>query len=255
MTMDRIDVKCLASGSAGNAYAIDDGESVLLLEAGLPAKKILSGFLPLLPRVEGCLITHEHGDHACGAVGLAGRGIDLYATEGTFAGMQGAVPAHRQHEIKINVQFRLGSWLVLPFEVEHDAEEPAGYLLYSLAAQEKLLFATDTYYIPNTFRDLNIVMVECNYSRDLLEDNIKAGRVPELLKARILRSHFSLDNVKSFLKANDLGECRKIYLLHLSGGNSDPERFKREIQELTGIVTTVCGKGGDACGPSPEGWG
>lgn len=244
MTMDRIDVKCLASGSAGNAYAVDDGESVLLLEAGLPAKKILSGFLPLLPRVEGCLITHEHGDHACGAVGLAERGIDLYATEGTFAGMQGAVPAHRKHEIKINVQFRLGSWLVLPFEVEHDAEEPAGYLLYSLAAQEKLLFATDTYYIPNTFRDLNIVMVECNYSRDLLEENIKAGRVPELLKTRLLRSHFSLDNVKGFLAANDLGECRKIYLLHLSGGNSDPERFKREIQELTGIVTEISPQGG-----------
>lgn len=244
MTMDRIDVKCLSSGSAGNAYAVDDGESVLLLEAGLPAKKILSGFLPLLPRVEGCLITHEHGDHACGAVGIAGRGIDLYATAGTFAGMQGAVPAHRQHEIKINVQFRLGSWLVLPFEVEHDAEEPAGYLLYSLAAQEKLLFATDTYYIPNTFRGLNVVMVECNYSRDLLEDNIKAGRVPEPLKNRLLRSHFSLDNVKGFLAANDLGECRKIYLLHLSGGNADPNRFKREVQELTGIVTEICPQGG-----------
>lgn len=254
MTMGRINVKCLASGSAGNAYAVDDGDSVLLLEAGLPAKKILTGFLPLLPRVAGCLITHEHGDHACGAVGLAGRGIDLYATVGTFAGIS-SIPAHRRHEVKVGVQFHLGSWIILPFETEHDAAEPVGYLLYSLAAQEKLLFATDTYYIPNTFRGLNVVMVECNYSRDLLEDNIKAGRVPELLKNRLLRSHFSLDNVKGFLAANDLSACRRIYLLHLSGGNSDPERFKREIQELTGIVTAVCGKGGDTRGPSPEGWG
>lgn len=255
MTMDRINVKCLASGSAGNAYAVDDGESVLLLEAGLPAKKILSGFLDLLPRVAGCLVTHEHGDHACGAVGLAGRGIDLYATAGTFAGITGNVPTHRRHEAKAGVQFRIGSWIVLPFETEHDAAEPVGYLLYSLVTQEKLLFATDTYYIPNTFRGLNVVMVECNYSRDLLEDNIRAGRVPGLLKNRLLRSHFSLDNVKAFLAANDLDECRKIYLLHLSGGNSDPERFKREIQELTGIVTAVCGKDGDACGPPPEGRG
>lgn len=253
--MGGIDVKCLASGSAGNAYAVDDGESVLLLEAGIPAKKILSGFLPLLPRVAGCLITHEHGDHACGAVGLAGRGIDLYATAGTFASVPGDVPAHRRRDAQKGVQFRLGSWIVLPFETEHDAAEPVGFLLYSLAAQEKLLFATDTYYIPNIFRGLNIVMVECNYSRDLLEENIKAGRIPRLLKNRLLRSHFSLDNVKAFLAANDLGECRKIYLLHLSGGNSDPERFKREIQELTGIVTAVCGKGGDACGPPLERWG
>lgn len=244
MGMSRIDVKCLASGSTGNAYAVDDGESVLLLEAGLPAKKILSGFLPLLPRVEGCLITHEHGDHACGAAGLAGRGIDLHATAGTFAGITGTVPAHRRHEVQRGVQFRIGSWIILPFESEHDAAEPVGYLLYSTPAQEKLLFATDTYYIPNTFRGLNVVMVECNYSRDLLEESIKAGRVPELLKNRLLRSHFSLDNVKGFLAANDLGECRKIYLLHLSGGNSDPERFKREIQELTGIVTEICPQGG-----------
>lgn len=242
--MNRIDVKCLASGSAGNAYAVDDGESVLLLEAGLPAKKILSGFLDLLPRVAGCLVTHEHGDHACGAAGLAGRGIDLYATVGTFAGISGNVSAHRRHVIQKGVQFRLGSWLILPFEAEHDAAEPVGFLLYSLAAQEKLLFATDTYYIPNTFRGLNIVMAECNYSRDLLEDNIRAGRVPKLLKIRLLRSHFSLDNVKDFLAANDLGECRRIYLLHLSGGNSDPGRFKREIQELTGIVTEICPQGG-----------
>lgn len=242
--MGGIDVRCLASGSAGNAYAVDDGESVLLLEAGLPTKKILSGFLPLLPRVAGCLITHEHGDHTCGAVGLAGRGIDLYATVGTFAGISGNVPAHRRHEVKVGVQFRIGSWIVLPFEAEHDAAEPVGFLLYSLVAREKLLFATDTYYIPNTFRSLNVVMVECNYSQDLLEENIKAGRIPRLLKNRLLRSHFSLDNVKAFLAANDLSECRKIYLMHLSGGNSDPGRFKREIQELTGIVTEICPQGG-----------
>ena len=59
-----IDVKCLASGSAGNSYAVDDGESVLLLEAGIRKKKLLSGYADLLDRVDGCLITHEHMDHA-----------------------------------------------------------------------------------------------------------------------------------------------------------------------------------------------
>ena len=55
-----VTVKCLASGSSGNSYAIDDGVSALLLEAGIPAKKILAGYLNLLPRVAGCLISHEH---------------------------------------------------------------------------------------------------------------------------------------------------------------------------------------------------
>lgn len=47
--MGGIDVKCLASGSAGNAYAVDDGESVLLLEAGLPAKRFFPGSCRCFP--------------------------------------------------------------------------------------------------------------------------------------------------------------------------------------------------------------
>lgn len=40
--------------------------------------------------------------------------------------------------------------------------------------------------------------------------------------------------MKDFLKANDLRHVQEIWLLHLSDGNSDADRFKREIQELTG---------------------
>ena len=80
-----IKVRCLASGSSGNSYAVDDGKSVLLLEAGVKAKRIVAGFSPVLSRVAGCLISHEHGDHACGAGELAGYGVDLYASEGTPA--------------------------------------------------------------------------------------------------------------------------------------------------------------------------
>lgn len=205
-----IDVKCLASGSSGNSYAIDDGESVLLLEAGIPAKKILSGYLPLLPRVAGALITHEHQDHSKGAAGIASKGIDIYATAGTLDGIADIDRPYRKHVIRIGEQFKLGSWTVLPFESEHDCNEPCGYLIYSHVAREKLLFATDTFYIPNTFRTLNIIMVECNYSLPILNESIAAGRIPESLKPRLLRSHFSLENVKDFLKANDLSTVRHI---------------------------------------------
>ncbi|MCP7855473.1 hypothetical protein JKR18_02825, partial [Listeria monocytogenes] len=54
-------------------------------------------------------------------------------------------------------------------------------------------------------------------------------------KKRVLQSHFSLENVKDFLKANDLSHLREIHLLHISEKNGDPERFKNEIQAMTGI--------------------
>ena len=82
-------------------------------------------------------------------------------------------------------------------------------------------------------------MVECNYSLDILKRNVDAGTVPKELKTRILKSHFSLENVKQFLRANDLSKVQEIWLLHLSDGNSNAERFKREIQELTGKMVFV----------------
>lgn len=234
-----ITVKCLASGSSGNSYAIDDGESVLLLEAGIPAKKILSGFLDLLPRVAGALITHEHQDHAKGAADLAAKGIDLYATAGTFEGISDIDRPYRRHVVRAGEQFRLESWTVLPFETKHDCNEPCGYLVYSHAAREKLLFATDTYYIPNTFRELDVVMVECNYSLPLLNESIATGRVPESMKPRLLQSHFSLENVKEFFKAISINKGGHVYLLHLSGNNSDREEFKKEIKGVSGRPVIV----------------
>jgi len=45
-----VSVKCLASGSAGNSYAVDDGKSVLLLEAG-GAGEAWSPVAGVMPRV------------------------------------------------------------------------------------------------------------------------------------------------------------------------------------------------------------
>lgn len=234
-----IEVKCLASGSKGNSYAVDDGESALLLEAGIPAKKMLSGYLSLLPRVAGCLITHEHQDHAKGAAKLADRGMDLYATAGTFGNLTEIDRPYRKHIIRAGEQFTIGTWVVLPFETKHDAAEPCGYLLYSKTAREKLLFATDTYYIPNRFRALNVIMVECNYSLPILEQNIRDGLVPESMKPRLLRSHFGLENVLDFFKVNDMRPVRQIYLLHLSGNNANPHGFQKAVERAAGKPVTV----------------
>ena len=74
---------------------------------------------------------------------------------------------------------------------------------------------------------------------DILKTKVKAGLMEPAIKRRILKSHFSLKNVKDFLQANDLSKVREIWLLHMSNENSDAERFKREVQELTGKMVFV----------------
>jgi len=233
-----MDIKVLASSSSGNCYRISDGHTVLLLECGISIQRIREGLGFRLSEIDGCLISHSHKDH-CKAVGdVIKAGIDIYLSQGTKAAL--GVEGHRVKAVKALEQFSIGTFTILPFDTQHDAQEPLGYLIYSKVTGEKLLFATDTYYIKYKFQGLTHIMVECNYASDILYDNITKGLVPEGLKNRLLKSHFSLDNVKNFLLANDLSKVKGVYLMHLSSGNSDAGRFKREIQEITGRQVFIC---------------
>jgi len=173
----------------------------------------------------------SYADHSKAVKDIMRAGIDCYISAGTAEAL--GLSGHRINIIKAKQQFRIGTWTVLPFDTQHDAAEPLGFLLANQDG-ERLLYATDTYYIRYRFRGLTHIAVECNYSLDILKRNVEAGAVPKELKSRILKSHFSLENVKRFLQANDLGKVQEIWLLHMSDGNSDCERFKREVMELTG---------------------
>ena len=175
-------------------------------------------------------------DHSKAVKDIMRAGIDCYMSRGTAEAL--GISGHRLHIIKAKQQFRIGTWTILPFETQHDATEPLGFLLANQAG-EKLLYATDTYFIRYRFRGLTHIAVECNYSMDILKRNVDAGTLPKEFKNRLLKSHFSLENVKRFLQANDLSKVQGIWLLHLSDNNSDCERFKREVMELTGKPTYI----------------
>lgn len=129
--------------------------------------------------------------------------------------------------------------MVLPFPSQHDAAEPVGYLIQADNGG-KLVFITDSYYCRYRFSGVHYFMVECNYSLPILEENIQAGVVPAAIRNRIVKSHFELERVKDFFRANDLSECREVHLIHLSGQNADPSLFKSEIQKITGLPVYVC---------------
>ena len=211
-----------------------------LRQSGLPIKQIRQGLGFGLTEVAACLVTHEHQDHSKAIRDVLRMGVYVYTSPGTIEAL--GLENHRLRAVKSKDTFRVGTWTIRAFETQHDAQEPLGFLLHSRASNERLLYATDTYYIRYKFPGLTHIMVECNYAADILEANVKRGSVPEVLKKRLLTSHFSLDNVKEFLKANDLSQVREIWLLHLSDGNSDAERFKREVQTLTGRPVYIAGE-------------
>lgn len=225
-------IRTLASGSTGNCYRIDDGLTPLLIECGIRQAAIRQGCDFKLSKIAGALISHEHGDHSKAVKDIMRTGIDCYATAGTWEALN-LPPNHRQHTIAPTRQFKIGSWTIMPFESEHDANEPVGFLMASTTGA-KVLYLTDSYYCRYRFQGLTHILVECNYHYPILLDNIEAGLVSPAQKKRILRSHFSMENVITFLCACDLSRVEEIHLLHLSNDNSDEAMFQAEVEKATG---------------------
>jgi len=233
-----MNIKIFASGSSGNAYRICDGKTSLLLDAGIPLKEIQAGCDFQVSQIQGCFVTHSHQDHSKAVKDLARLGIDIYTSQGTIdaCGFVG----HRVHAIKALKELTVGTFKVLPFDVEHDAPEPLGFLFDSTETGEKLLYFTDTYYLKYKFQGLDYIMGECNYDKENMQKSVDAGYIPIELVPRLVKSHMSLEHFLEFLKANNLSRVKQIYLLHLSNNNSDEKRFKEEVQKLTGAEVYVC---------------
>ena len=236
-----MNLKVIGSGSKGNAYVLETDTGSLMLECGLPFKKIQQALRFSLTDVQGCILSHSHNDHSRCTKEVMEAGIDVYMTTETATAIK--AEGHRLNIIEVGKQFEVGDFIILPFPTEHDAPGAVGYLIYYKPTGEKILFATDTYYIRNRFNGLNFILIECNFCKDTLDENIKAGTIDQGMKNRLLESHFSLEHVKEFLSANDLRHARKIVLLHLSDANSDAERMVEEIQKLTGIDTEIADAG------------
>lgn len=233
-----MDITVIASGSSGNAYRISDGDTALLLDAGIPLQRIKQALNFRVRDLAGCLITHAHGDHAKAAGDIAKAGVDVYTSQGTIDACR--LTGHRMKPVKALQEVMIGTFAVLPFDVQHDAPEPLGFLLTSRRTGEKLLYFTDTYYLKYRFTGLTHIMGECNYSMDIVEQSVRNGYIPPELVPRLIKSHMSLEHFLDILKANDLHEVKQIYLLHLSNNNSDAERFREAVQKLTGTEVYVC---------------
>ena len=228
-------IKSIASSSKGNCYIVDDGRTKILIECGIAYKEIQKALDFGISSIDGLLVSHPHKDHCRSVKDMIKAGIDVYLSEVAIEEI--GISGHRINAIYSKKQFSIGTFIVLPFELQHDVFN-LGFLIANQAG-DKLLYATDTYYIRYKFHGLTHIMIEANYSLDILKRNVEAGAVPKELKNRILKSHFSLENVKKFLLANDLSKVQEIWLLHLSEQNSCEKRFKEEVQKITGKPTYI----------------
>lgn len=239
-----MEIEVLGTGSSGNCYKVKVGKATLLLECGLPYKVIQKKLNFKISEIDACLVTHEHMDHAKAVKDLMKAGVDCYMTKGTAEALK--VKGHRLNTFKKDDKGQGYCWKffsdiqILPFEAVHDVAEPVSYFIKTKNNDEILVFVTDTAYLKYKIPECDVLMIECNYVKSRLDENVRLGNINTNLRNRIVKNHLSLESLVEALRAASLDRCRKIYLLHLSDGNSDEKLIKRTIQETTGIEVVVC---------------
>ncbi len=229
--------EALASSSQGNAYIVTDNETCILLECGLSHKQLqkLSGFS--LSEFKACLVSHEHKDHAKSVKELIERGMPIYMSYGTAQ----ALETDAVNLIESMEQFNVGSFDIVAYSTFHDAAEPLGFLIKSRIDGDVLAFATDTVNLRYKFPGLNILAIEANYDKAILD---LCEKLPEKVRHRITNTHMEIDTLCDYLRTLDLSKCREIHLLHLSDATSHEDKFIYKVKRSIppGIEVKACKK-------------
>ena len=217
---------------------MESSSEALILEAGCKLMEVKKALHWQLSKVVGCAVSHEHNDHAGYAAEYAAAGIKVLA----LPAVQQAKGIKRNAiAVELGKAYKMGSFVLQPFEVMHDVP-CVGYLVKQ---QElgKLVFFTDTFACKYRFKGVSTYMVEANYCDELLEANIEAGKVPMLLRNRLMTSHMELHNTIGFLRSSDLSSVRNIVLVHLSAGNAEAARFEEAVMAATGLPAVAAREG------------
>lgn len=224
-------LKVLSSSSSGNCYILYNCKEALVLECGVKAAEIYGALGNNVNMISGCVITHEHGDHSKYVGQLLKAYITCYSSPGTFnaKGLDKCNLCKAVEPLKWNA---IGNFRIMPFKTLHDAAEPYGYIIYH-KEMGQVLFATDTRDIPYIFNGLNNILIECNYMQKKLDDNTRSGEIPLSLRKRTMGSHMSYRTCCDILKTYNISQVSKVVLIHLSGRNSEPEEFRKGIEDIT----------------------
>ncbi|MBQ3115152.1 MAG: MBL fold metallo-hydrolase [Clostridia bacterium] len=220
--------RTLVSGSSGNAILFSDDKTNILIDCGISAKRLI----PLLCQagipaqdLDYILVTHEHTDH-CTGVGVLSRkfNIPVIASVGTWQGMNvGRINPQNIISFQNYDSFNIGSVLITPFEIPHDANLPTGYVIQS--KEKRFAVATDmghvTKNVADTIKGCNSVILEANYDEKMLIN----GSYPISLINRIggKLGHLSNNETARFASYLFKNGTEKIILGHLSDENNTPK--------------------------------
>jgi len=229
----------LGSGSSGNAAAITDGRTTLLVDCGFSAREVSrrlshSGLDP--SGVSAILVTHEHSDHIKGIDVFVRRDAPscvVYASAGTQRSSRFDARVDTR-TVRCGEQFAVGSLHVTPFRTSHDAAEPLGYRFD--ADEHSVGIVTDTGILTphaaEALAGVTILGLESNHDAAMLE----RGPYPAFLRRRIRSQAGHLSNADAAAALERLASERltHVFALHRSRTNNTAALVTEALTEKIG---------------------
>ncbi|MCI8422229.1 MAG: MBL fold metallo-hydrolase [Lawsonibacter sp.] len=222
----------LASGSLGNAALVSCGDTHILLDAGISAKRISAGLRErgVEPSsLAGIFLTHEHSDHVSGLRVLSSKaGAPIYATGPTLWEWYKRNQCGQMRDLfqkqAAGSGMQIGPLWVESFPTPHDAASSVGYSITDGSC--RLVLCTDLGWLSPEVRQAvkgcDLLVCETNHD----EDWVRSGPYVYALKQRILGDYGHLSNETGAELAAQAVEsgARAVLLAHLSQTNNTPAR-------------------------------
>jgi phosphoribosyl 1,2-cyclic phosphodiesterase len=248
-----VELIVLGSGSSGNTAVLRSGDTAILLDAGLSARKTLQrlaavGLEPA--QISAILLTHEHGDHAGGLpVLLQTLRCPVYATRLTAEEVRSQDPRNAAAEWRLFAtgnSFTLESYEITAFSVPHDAADPVGFNIRCESVSIGIL--TDLGHVTNSVLDhvngADCLFVEANHDEQLLQSDTKR---PFSIKQRIMSPHGHLSNraAAELVGKARSARLRRVVLGHLSRDCNTAELAVAAVEAVLnghGSVAVSCAR-------------
>ncbi len=225
-------VQSLGSGSSGNAFLIENGESSFLLDCGVGIRTITRAMKDRQRRIadlDAVLVTHEHIDHIRTLPQVLGTDIPVIASSGTFNLTR--ISDQQWLPITPSTPVEMAGASIRALPVRHDAAEPCGFLIELPSATITIL--TD---LGSWREDLlepllasDLIVLEANHDLEML----RRGPYPPHLKRRVGSTigHLSNENCGAVLAdlAKHGSRAPEVWLAHLSDTNNRPELAKATV--------------------------
>ena len=226
-------IKVLGSGSSGNCILVYDSRGkCVMLDMGLRWKDdILKGMDYDISCLSVALATHNHrSDHTKSLAHCIESGIPCYANQD--------VCNHYKGCNLIDRAILIDGWKVQTFGLVHNV--PNNAFILDTFDGIRVLYCTDTEYVPQIVRNVHYAIIECNYDDEILIDALCDGKH---IRSQF-ENHHSLERCIDYLKKIYNPNLQAIILSHISDSNGDPKMFQQRVKDELGFENVYCATGG-----------